>query len=131
MLDKPKLNKDTWKMLDRNNAYFQFIDTCKAKQYDSNVSLHVHHIIPQYVLNKTADGRAYMNSPENLIVLSEEDHIKAHTLLFEIYGNQNDKGACLMLKGAMNESRTSTYEEETTRCTSNSSNSKRKRNNCL
>lgn len=106
MSKKLKLTRLTWKSLDRNNVYFQFIESCKAKQYDTNVSLQVHHIIPQYVLNKTVEGRAYMNLPENLVILSEEDHLKAHELLYEIYGNIQDQGACLMLKGQMNEART-------------------------
>lgn len=105
MSEKPQLNKDTWKTLDRNNAYFEFIESCKAKQYDPNISLQVHHIIPQYVLNKTVEGQAYVDSNENLIRLSEDDHIKAHELLYEIYGNEQDKGASLMLKGSMTESR--------------------------
>lgn len=105
MLKKPKLNKNTWKTLDRNNVYFQFLEECRGKVYDSSASLHVHHIIPKYVLKHTAEGLAYMNLPENLLVLSEEDHIKAHVLLYEVYGNKDDQGACHMLKGAMSESR--------------------------
>lgn len=106
MGQKPRLNKNTWKTLDRNNAYFQFIEDCKTKIYDASVNLQIHHIIPQYVLKKTAEGEAYLNLPENLVILSEDDHIKAHELLYEIYGNKQDQGAILLLKGSMNESRT-------------------------
>lgn len=105
MTQKPKLNQNTWQTVDRSNAYFQFIEECRIKQYASNATLHVHHIIPQYVLKKTSDGLAYLNTPENLVVLSDEDHLKAHALLYEIYGNPSDKGACLLLKGQQTESR--------------------------
>lgn len=100
---KPKLDKDTWKTLDRNNAYFNFISKCKSKNYESSESLHLHHIIPQYVLNKTAEGRTYLNSDDNLVLLSPDDHLQAHALLYEVYGNKQDQGACLLLKGSMAE----------------------------
>jgi hypothetical protein len=106
MVQKPILNQNTWKTLDRNNAYFQLIENCKTKIYDPGVNLQIHHIIPQYVLKETAEGQAYLNLPENIIILSEDDHIKAHQLLYEIYGNKQDQGAILLLKGSMNESRT-------------------------
>jgi hypothetical protein len=70
------------------------------------VPLQVHHIIPKYVLKKTDEGRAYLDSAENLIMLSEEDHLQAHALLYEVYGNKQDEGACLLLKGAMIDART-------------------------
>ena len=42
-----------------------------------------------YVFSTTTnlEDLAFMNSPENLIELSLADHIRAHELLFEIYGN--------------------------------------------
>lgn len=46
-----------------------------------------------------------MDSLENVILLSAEDHILAHELLYEIYGNPQDKGATLMLGGYESESR--------------------------
>jgi hypothetical protein len=49
MVQKPILNQNTWKTLDRNNAYFQLIEDCKTKIYDPGVNLQIHHIIPQYV----------------------------------------------------------------------------------
>lgn len=103
---KMKLNKNTWQTLNRENEYFRFIESCKSKQYNANAILHVHHIIPKYVLNKTPEGKAYLNTQENLIILSDEDHLKAHEFLYKVYGNEADKGACLLLKGSMNESRT-------------------------
>jgi hypothetical protein len=105
MLQRPLLNANTWQTLDRNNEYFKFIEECKTKQYPVGTTMHRHHIIPQYVLNKTEEGRAYMDLDENLVSLSEDDHYKAHTLLYKIYGNENDNGACLMLKGSMVEGR--------------------------
>lgn len=102
---KLTLNKEFWQMLDRNNEYFHFIESCKGKNYNVDATLHVHHIIPKYVLNKTPEGRAYLNRSENLIILSDQDHLKAHELLYEVYGNKSDQGACLLLKGSMVESR--------------------------
>lgn len=40
-----------------------------------------------------------MDSSENIILLSLEDHQKAHQLLFEIYRDVRDKGAVNLLTG--------------------------------
>lgn len=44
-----------------------------------------------------------MESSENLIKLSREDHIQAHQLLFEIYEDNRDQGAVYMLSGRTDE----------------------------
>jgi hypothetical protein len=94
------LNIDTYKTIDKNNAYFQFIETCKKKNYGT-IDLHTHHIIPMYVFRTTTnfEDLAFLNSPENLIKLSVKDHIRAHELLFEIYENSRDFGAIQLLTG--------------------------------
>lgn len=94
-----KLDQNTWKTIDRNNKYFAFIEECRLKTYDEGTTLHVHHIIPKYVLNKTEEGKDYLNSDENLITLSDQNHLQAHGLLYEVYNNSQDRGACLLLQG--------------------------------
>lgn len=103
---KQKLSIETYKELDPENAYFKHIEHCRQKTYDSDVQTHVHHIIPEYVFNNSAATPAdleFKNCPENLIFLSIEDHIIAHELLYEIYGNPQDCGAILLLTGQLSE----------------------------
>jgi hypothetical protein len=103
---KEVLNLQTYKTLNRNNKYFQFIESCLNKQYGENIKKHMHHIIPQYVFrNGSPEDLDFMNSPENAIELSLEDHIQAHVLLFEVYGNLQDKGAAYLLDNYEQESR--------------------------
>lgn len=105
---KPILSLKTFKTLDRNNAYFRFIEECRKKKYPEDTSqMHIHHIIPKYVFAKNAspEDRLFRDSRDNLIILSVADHAKAHALLFEIYGNPQDNGAVLMLNGYDQESR--------------------------
>lgn len=105
--NKQKLTSTTWKNLDKNNKYFEFIAECKNKKYPENTMMHLHHVIPQYVFGKnpSKENKAYMDSPQNIVILSVEDHTKAHELLYEIYGNEQDRGAVLMLSGYEQESR--------------------------
>jgi hypothetical protein len=42
-----------------------------------------------------------LDSDENLITLSDQDHLQAHALLYEVYNNPEDRGACLLLQGQM------------------------------
>lgn len=104
---KLKLNAETWKNLDRNNAYFKFIDECRNKTYSDDTQMQLHHIIPKYVFksNASAEDIEFRDSLENLIALSVADHIKAHELLYAIYENEQDKGATLMLSNWEDESR--------------------------
>jgi hypothetical protein len=92
-----KLNSKTWNTLDKNNEYFQFIQDSANKKYPQGTKTHLHHVIPLYVFGKNAskEAQAFMNSPQNIIILSVEDHVKAHELLYKIYKNKQDKGASL------------------------------------
>lgn len=94
-----------WLYLDKNNCYFKFIEDCHKKIYKESEIIHKHHIIPKHRF-KTEDTEAlaYCESEENLISLSLEDHKKAHELLYEVYKNEQDKGAYLMLSGQDEES---------------------------
>jgi hypothetical protein len=105
---KNVLNINTYKNLDTNNAYFKHLAECAEKQYDETVPKQMHHIIPKYVFNKksaTPEDLEFLNSPQNIIELSAEDHILAHELLFTEYGNLQDKGATNLLKGLKKESK--------------------------
>jgi hypothetical protein len=98
-----------WKNFDRNNASFKFIEECRSKTYDRSGRLHQHqhHIIPKSMFDQSSpEHRASCESPENLIQLSLEDHIKAHQLLYEIYQRPQDRGAVLILTGRTAEAET-------------------------
>jgi hypothetical protein len=56
--------------------YNKFIEECRKKNYE-NDKTHKHHIIPRHMGGN--------NNIENLIVLSIEDHYKAHILLAESF----------------------------------------------
>ena len=58
-------------------VYQKFIKECKTKIYDADLVLHEHHIIPKSLwLEEFGD----VNGPDNLVMLSVEDHAKAHFL---------------------------------------------------
>lgn len=57
--------------------YKKFLALCKLKEYPINIKKHKHHIIPKFM----GGG----NGRENIVLLSEEDHIKAHLLFSECF----------------------------------------------
>jgi hypothetical protein len=67
--------------VDKYNKYLEFINECKTKNYDSKLVLHKHHIIPKHIC---AD-ELLLNSDENIVKLSVEDHANAHLLFAEMY----------------------------------------------
>lgn len=71
-----------------NLNYDEFIDTVRNKVYLPNTPLELHHILPKF-----AGGT---NAKENLILLSVEDHTKAHYLRYEQYGEKGDRLAYLL-----------------------------------
>ena len=68
--------------LDYQNAYMDFIHTCREKVYPPETKLQLHHIIPIH------DGGT--NDLENLIKLSFKDHLEAHRIRYEVYKQDND-----------------------------------------
>ena len=52
--------------------YLDFINECSNKDYDDNLVLHKHHIIPRHLKGS--------NDKSNLINLSVEDHAEAHIM---------------------------------------------------
>jgi hypothetical protein len=68
--------------LEKYAIYKLFIKKCSSKNYDNNLVLHKHHIIPKHLWsNETLS----VNTKDNLIYLSVDDHIQAHLLLAECY----------------------------------------------
>jgi hypothetical protein len=98
MNQKKSKNMDMLKLFlqeDPSNPYFKFL--INIESYPLGINTHVHHIIPKYLFKNEYDY--VYNSDFNLIVLSLEDHIKAHELLFQLYKDEKDRGAVLLLKG--------------------------------
>jgi hypothetical protein len=109
-----------------NNAYFGYIsEILKARGSKPQTELNVnngsfgnvpspigaetqqHHIIPKFLFNHTnKEEIAYMNSNENTILLTAEEHLKAHEIFSELYDDPRAKGAVLLLKGQMTSAKT-------------------------
>jgi hypothetical protein len=68
--------------LKQYKEYLDFIEKCRAKMYDNELVLHKHHIIPKHLW---ANEEKSVNSKDNLVNLSVEDHIKAHLMLADCY----------------------------------------------
>lgn len=67
------------------HKYIKFIKECELKKYE-NVILEKHHIIPKFILRKMNPNATKKELDENnVIMLSREDHILAHTLLSKCY----------------------------------------------
>ena len=63
------------------DEYKQFIEDCRNTIYDETLVLHSHHIIPKHMW--CSEGN--VNSKDNLVDVSVEDHIKAHLMLAGCY----------------------------------------------
>ncbi len=73
------------------DKYLRFIEHCKKKKYHANEYLERHHIIPRH-----AGGT---DNKKNLIKLSLKDHMLAHKIRYEIYGNRYDLSAYSYMTG--------------------------------
>ena len=94
---------DTFKQ--RKNAYFDFIHSCRTKEYPSETRMHLHHIIPKFMLNVTQEEKNYCDTAENVILLSVDDHRTAHSLFADLYEDPRATGAILLLAGELEQSR--------------------------
>lgn len=65
----------------------------------------MHHIVPKHWIGNNLNEQAFCNSSDNLIYLTLEEHIKAHQILFNLYGKAADNAAVKMLEGDKAESR--------------------------
>ena len=86
--------------------YFEFLASTSfygkktlTKEFLIDQIIHCHHIIPKYWFNDNPKYKDYMNSDVNLIFLTLENHIKAHEILYDIFGDPRDLGAVALLKG--------------------------------
>ncbi|ATW62840.1 homing endonuclease [Synechococcus phage S-CBWM1] len=78
------------------NRYEKFISHLKKKEpaiRNSSLSLQKHRIIPGH------SGGDY--SEANVVICSIEDHIKAHRIRYEVYGERGDKFAVSMMTGRL------------------------------
>lgn len=81
----------------RNDRYKSFLDFCREKVYPDTIVTHMHHIQPEY------EGGP--KEKWNLIKLSVEDHITAHRILWEEFGNYRDLHAVQILGKGKNVTR--------------------------
>jgi hypothetical protein len=90
----------------KNFKYFEFLASTPffgkqilTKDCLGEKIIHCHHIIPKYWFNDNPKYLNYMNSDANLIFLTQDNHIKAHEILYDIFGDPRDLGAVALLKG--------------------------------
>lgn len=58
-----------------------------------------HHIIPRHEWRRRFGNLKGFNSSDNTVLLSLEQHIQAHQLLFELFGCEYDRVAYLAMSG--------------------------------
>lgn len=75
----------------QTKKYFSFIKVCKNEIIPKNVYSEIHHIVPL--------SHGGTNTPENLIRLTYDNHIKAHKLILEITENLVDSYIVNMMLG--------------------------------
>lgn len=68
--------------------YIDFIYQCKNSKKEINQNYVYHHIIPRLWFN--SNGLLVDDSDDNLVLLTNKDHLHAHFLLFDYYNNIND-----------------------------------------
>ena len=103
----------------------------ESEEQSTRVYWQKHHIIPTFIirdylkknqvtltpaevqevltfrpLRGQPELRSGQESPENVIILTEEDHIFAHQIMAKIYGDPRDKGAVQLLLGGLADART-------------------------
>lgn len=66
------------------SRYMNFISSCKEKEYTPDLTIHSHHIVPKH------DGGLKIPEKENLVDLSVRDHMYAHKILYEEFGDIAD-----------------------------------------
>lgn len=79
-----------------SNKYLDFIKLCREKEknykgFSAPKNSQIHHIVPRHHFKSYNLDSSYFDLPENLILLSFEDHVKAHEIRFDVYGEYADK----------------------------------------
>lgn len=120
----------------QNEEYYSFLYLCKEKYYEklkinvrtvpfetedtpNRIYWQKHHVVPKFVIRdylrdnaltlspvEVKEILAFQESPNNLITLTEPDHIEAHVIMFDIYGDPRDKGAINLLLGGLDNAKT-------------------------
>jgi hypothetical protein len=108
-MEQLKKNDKFWfRRFYEKNTYFDFIENVRHIENQSIISdgtiegsIHIHHIIPKYLLKGTKEEIDYCDSKENLIALSLHNHKQAHILFHANYPDIRHKGAIDLLNGSM------------------------------
>lgn len=84
----------------KRNKYFDFLEECREKvKYSSpEIPCQKHHIVPRHHYKSNNLSWDTFDSPENLVVLTFDDHVKAHEIRFKVYGEFGDKLAFTQMK---------------------------------
>lgn len=71
---------------EKAKIYSKFIRECIDKTYSDTETLHKHHIVPKSSLkSRGLIPNSEIDSDDNIILLSLEDHITAHELFSNMY----------------------------------------------
>lgn len=93
----------------RYKTYLLYVNECRKKeknlQENQTPNTDIHHIIPRYMFKGANKNNTYCESPENKILVTREDHIILHELLFETNGNVEEQSAINLLRGNISEGR--------------------------
>jgi hypothetical protein len=86
----------------KSNKYLDFIKECREKAQSFSPeelsSCSTHHIVPRHHYKAHKLPWSTFNLEENLVKLTFEDHVKAHEIRFEVYGEFADKLAFTRMK---------------------------------
>lgn len=88
-------------MIDFRKEYILLIAYAKKRnlEYKSGMSLERHHILPKCIFPQ------WKKKKSNIVVLTREEHIKAHFLLKEIYKNEKLEFAYMSMTREINSSK--------------------------
>lgn len=90
-----------------SNQYLDFIKQCREKATgfsDEQLSqCQTHHIVPRHHFKSEQLSFDTFEFPENRVKLTFEDHVKAHELRYEVYGELGDKAAFISMRGLTEE----------------------------
>jgi hypothetical protein len=91
----------------KSNKYLDFIQECREKYQayssDEQKACSTHHIVPRHHYKAHKLSMQTFNLPENTVRLTFDDHVKAHQLRFEVYGEYGDSAAVNSMTGLTEE----------------------------
>lgn len=92
-----------------SNPYLDFIEACRKKyrsySKEQQDACYTHHVVPRHHYKNKTHGldSSTLDLPANLVRMNFEDHVKAHELRFEVYGEYGDKVAFKRMQGLTEE----------------------------